>query len=140
MPTKKSLFERVVTNPRSTFLVDTIGAITSALSLYCLVLPLQSYFGVPMEVVWKLGGISVLFIGFSLGCYLAGDKKVALKLKIIITGNLLYGIITSLLIYLYRMEITALGIAYFVAEFSVIIALVLLERECLRRYSRSGNK
>lgn len=93
-----------------------------------------------MEVVWKLGGISVLFIGFSLGCYLAGDKKVALKLKIIITGNLLYGIITSLLIYLYRMEITALGIAYFVAEFSVIIALVLLERECLRRYSRSGNK
>lgn len=54
-------------------------------------------------------------------------------------GNLFYGILTAVLIARNLTEGTGLGIAYFVAEYSVIIiiALVMPERECLKKLKAS---
>lgn len=137
MPLYTGLINTLAESPRKIFTIDTIGALVSALSLYVLILPLNSYFGVPLSIVWILGGASLAFFLFSLFCTLTTGKHDASKLRIVITANLLYGVLTALLILLNKSSITVLGIAYFVAEYSVIIALVLLERECLRKLNLS---
>jgi hypothetical protein len=137
MTPSTGLINKIAESPRKIFTIDAIGAIVSALSLYVLVLPLNTYFGVPLSIVWILGGVSLAFFLFSLFCNLTTGKHDAIKLRIVITANLLYGILTAILVLWNHSSITGLGIAYFVAEYSVIIALVLLERECLKKLNSS---
>jgi hypothetical protein len=133
MPQNTGLINTIAESPRKIFMIDATGAIISALSLYVLILPLNSYFGVPLSIVWILGGVSLAFFLFSLFCVLTTGKQDTLKLRIVITANMLYGVLTALLVLLNKYSITGLGVAYFIAEYSVIIALVLLERECLKK-------
>lgn len=137
MPANTSLIDKITANPRTIFLIDAAGAIVSALSLYALILPFNNYFGVPDQIIWILGGVSLLFFGFSLGCFLSPGKNNSTKLKIIISANILYGVLTAVLISLNRAEVTGLGIAYFIAEYTVILALVTLEQQCLKKLNSS---
>ncbi len=133
MPPSTGLINTLAERPRKIFAIDAIGAIVSALSLYVVILPLNSYFGVSLKIVWILGGASLAFFLFSMFCALTSGKQVVTKLRIVITANLLYGVLTAFLILWNHSSITGLGIAYFVAEYSVIFALVMLERECLKK-------
>lgn len=137
MPLNTALIDKVTSSPRKVFFIDAIGAIISALSLYVLVLPLNVYFGVPEQIILILGSVSAMFIGFSGLCMHFARNHDVIKLKIIIMGNLFYGVLTAALIARNLTEVTGLGIAYFVAEYSVIIALVMLEWECLKKLKAS---
>ena len=106
-----------------------MGALVSAFMLG-LVLPILDS-GMPEHVLHLLALTAVAFGLSSLNCHFA--KRGPKWLKAIATANGMYCLLTSaLVIYFYR-ELTWLGVAYFVAEILIIVALVMVEIKVAKR-------
>ena len=114
---------------RNIFLIDGVGALCSALILG-IVLP---YFeiGISNIILVTLSLIALSFSVYSIGCFVF--KKNRRWLKSIITANLLYCIVTTLIAGSFYEYLSDLGITYFVVEIMLIVALVFLELRVLKQ-------
>lgn len=120
-------------DPRKIFLLDAIGALLTASLLFLVVRKYALLFGVPPTWSKMLAGIALALSVYSFCCYfLAGDKW-KLLMKIIAVCNMLYCCITLAIILMLTETITTLGIAYFLIEIAVILALVIFELRIVRR-------
>ncbi len=116
-----------ITPSKKIFLIDAIGAFSTAFLLYFLLLRFNIYFGMPLPLLYPLISIALLLMLFSLGCYyfLYTDWKP--YLKALILANSLYSCLTISLVWYCYSQLTPLGIVYFLLENIVIGFLIGLE-------------
>jgi hypothetical protein len=125
---------------RHMFLIDGLGACTSALLLGVVLPAMQRWIGMPTGLLHLLAAIAALFAVNALCGYRFAGDHASRWLRVIMLANLLYCLLTGSLVTLYREELTALGTAYFVGEIMIILGLVLAERGALRRLQESGGR
>lgn len=118
---------------KTLFLVDGIGALVTALSLFVINVFLNEYFGMPRSILIYLSAIAIAFCIYSLSCFVLVPQNSKMFLKIIGFANLFYCFLTTVFIFYYYHHLTILGITYFLVEIAVICALVLVELNIFRK-------
>jgi hypothetical protein len=118
---------------KNIFLLDGIGALITGLLLSQVLARFESLFGMPKEILWVLSGVAFLFALYSITCHVIIKKNFGKYLKVIMVANLLYCLVTSVLMILLFNSLTWLGIAYFIGEIIIIVILVMIESRVLSR-------
>lgn len=126
MKTKKT-FNNLLKNPKKVFLIDALGALISLFSFWCILYPLETYFGIPTSVLLVLSIIAIFLFLYSFSCYKLIKKHWKPYLKIIIILNSLYILFSIGLIFYHFKQLTFLGVSYFVIEITVIIVVLFVE-------------
>lgn len=114
------------------FLIDGIGALLSAI-LLCVVYYYTPVFGVPDTMFQLLIPFPVLFACYSFICSLSTSRKLKTLLSVIIICNVLYAAYSLLLVYLNADQVSLAGIVYFTLEILVILTLVSLEINFIKK-------
>lgn len=122
-------------SPQKIFLLDAIGAIITALILGIVFTTFQEYIGMPREILISLSLIAVVFCTYSFSCFFFLKSIWKPYLKAIAIANLLYCIITTVLIITLFHQLTFLGLLYFMGEIIVIGVLVYFEFSVLNNNS-----
>lgn len=113
--------------PKSLFLIDSLGAMLTAVMLG-LVLPRFKYLiGMQPKVLYGLSIIGICFAIFSFSCYHLFPKNWRALMKTIAGANLLYCILTFFLVLYNISTLSALGHTYFIVEIIIISTLVVVE-------------
>lgn len=114
-------------SPKNFFLIDGLGAMVSVIMLGVVLVRFEEFFGMPVAILYGLAGVAAVFAIYSLGCHFFFMEKWQPFLRLIGTVNLLYcGVTLGLVIYWYE-QLTTWGIAYFVGEMVIVVALALTE-------------
>lgn len=114
-------------SPKQLFLVDSLGALLSALMLGVVLVRFESTFGMPQKTLYLLSSIACIFFIYSSLCFLYTAENWRRYMKIIAITNLMYCCLTmGLVIYLYQ-KLTVTGVIYFILEIIVILILVTIE-------------
>jgi hypothetical protein len=108
-------------------LIDGIGAIISAVSLGIIIPACHSYFKVPLDVLYILAGIAVLFSVYSFFFYMYSGENWKKFLRVIAIANLSYCFLTAALLIKFLHAISVLAVAYFVSEIVLVIGLAIWE-------------
>jgi hypothetical protein len=116
---------------KTIFLIDAIGAITTAFLLMVVLRTFNQYIGLSKAVLSLLSIIAVLFAVYSSCCFMFSNKDSRKLLKPIIVANLGYCILTIGCLFFYKNIIKPLGVIYFTGEVLIIIAIVCLELKAL---------
>lgn len=116
-------------SPKQLFLIDSIGALVSAVMLGLVLTRFEPVFGMPAKVLYPLSLIACTFCIHSFLCFLGLIGNLNLHMKITAIANLLYCCLTlGLVVYLYQ-KLTVLGLIYFVLEIIVVAILSVIELE-----------
>ena len=112
---------------KALFLVDGLGAALTTFYLYFVLRHFYEYFGMPTYILTYLSLIGLVFCVFSMTCFflLKGNWKPFLRL--ISVGNLIYCVLTMILVYIYFNDLTKLGVIYFLLEITIIVVIVYIE-------------
>lgn len=121
--------KRIVENLsiRKIFLIDSIGALLSAVLLGLVFVYYQYLIGMPVHILRVLAGVAVLFMLYSFSCYYINPVNAKARLRTIAIANLLYCVTTLILMGVYFDELTLLGFTYFILEILVITFLARFE-------------
>ncbi|MEQ8629558.1 hypothetical protein [Ekhidna sp.] len=121
--------KRIVENLsiRKIFLIDSIGALLSAVLLGLVFVHYQYLIGMPVHILQVLAGVAVLFMLYSFSCYYINPVNAKARLRTIAIANLLYCVTTLILMGVYFDELTLLGFTYFILEILVITFLARFE-------------
>jgi len=142
LPMQSNMFSNFLTvtrKPSLLFLIDGVGALLSAILLVAMVLPLQGWFGMPPYIVRYLAIPAFALAGYSLICYLIKPSNHRPYLVFIAVANIIYCIITSIMLLRYSGSITPLGIAYFLGEISIVITIASLELLAAKTSNKTGS-
>lgn len=120
-------------NPRTVFLLDGLGAVVSATCLGLILPRIQPRVGMPSPIIHTLALVAAFLASYSLACCAFADCTNPRWLRLIISFNLAYCLLTLVLVATLFSQLTWLELGYFGAESLVILALVWLERACLTR-------
>lgn len=123
----KRLINHFTARPKTLFLIDSIGAFTTAISLFLIGRLFLPYFGMPQQILNYLSAIAVLFSIYSGACYVLLKKSPKGYLRVIGSANLIYCATTTCLLLKYHSLLTNLGTAYFLTEAAIICGLSILE-------------
>lgn len=114
-------------SPRKLFFLDSIGALLTAFLLGIVLAELESIFGVPQEQLYFLAIIALVLAIYSLTCALKANRYWKPLMQGIAIGNMLYVILTIVMVFQLRDRLTAWGFLYFVAEATIILLLAAAE-------------
>jgi len=119
-------------NNKNIFLIDGIGALISSILLGVVLPLLQELVGMPLQTLYLLAGLAVVFMLYSLTCFKFSNPKDHKWLRLIIKANLLYCTLTAFLVFHHYGELSLIGISYFLGEIVVILGLVSLEQRVIK--------
>lgn len=125
--------------PRTLFFIDSLGALLTALLLFLVLRNFNDYFGIPKTVVTYLSAIALCFCIYSTVCYffIKGNwKPFLIGISI---ANLLYCILSIIVIIFHYSQLTTIGKSYFFVEIIIICTLVYIEFNVVLE-SRKDNK
>ncbi len=114
-------------HPKKLFLIDAIGGMITAFSLFVVLRSYEEYFGMSGEVLVYLSIIAMVYSFYSWVCYFMIKGKWNRFLRIIGIANVMYCLITMILVFVYFQELTVLGVGYFVFEGMIVFLLGVLE-------------
>jgi len=134
----RSIIKRLSMEPKKLFLIDSIGALTTAFLLFVVLRNFNEYFGMPERALTYLFLIAVCLFIYSTTCFFIIKTNWTLFIKGIGIANLLYCLLTFCLIYLYYPQLTTIGIAYFLGEIIIICGLVYIELNVATQINKSG--
>jgi len=127
-------------NPQQLFLIDALGAVLSAL-LLGLVLPLvETFIGVPSQVLYYLAAAALCFAVYSFSCYFLFPKNWSVFMRGIAVINLAYCCVTLGFVIFLHQQITLLGLLYFIGEIIIIVTLAILELKTAAHYQNQRSK
>ena len=138
-PVRKTI-NRLAKKPERLFLIDSFGAILTAFLLFVVLRNFHEYFGMPQSILTCLAGIALIFCIYSATCYLLLKDNWSPYIKVISTANLLYCVLTIVLIVIYYPVLTILGLGYFIAEIVVICGLVFIELKVAKTLEKKVNQ
>lgn len=110
---------------RLTFLIDSVGALVSAIMLSVVLPMFIDKIGMPEKVLILLGGIAWVFAVYSGYGYLSGRNGEFLRA--IAIANLVYCGLTAALVCYWYLQLTQLGLAYFIIEMCIVVCLAIWE-------------
>lgn len=113
--------------PRQMLLIDSIGAMISALLLGGILVTFEPFFGMPATILYPLAGVALIFAIYSQLTYKAQLKDHAPFLRGIAIANMLYCCVTAGLVIAYLDALTIWGIGYFVIEIVLVVGLAIFE-------------
>lgn len=119
---------------RKLFLIDAIGAVVTAISLSQVLARFESVFGMPEHILYILASIAGCFAVYSFCCHLWIRRNWTPFLIGIAVANTIYCLTTLVLVFYFKDSLTWLGIAYFIGEIMVVMALVRFEFKIITRY------
>lgn len=114
-------------SPRKMLLIDGIGAVITSFMLGVVLVQFNDYIGMPLNVLYLLATVVLGFAIYSCSAYALAKSGHKTLLKIIFTGNASYCLCTSVLIVIYREQLSPLGIVYFIGEILIISGLLVIE-------------
>ena len=123
----KKIIHRLITKPRNLFLIDSIGAMLTALAMFIVLTNFNQYFGIPKISFTYLSAIAACFCLYSMFCFLFLRENFPPFIRIISIANILYCILITGFLIQYNAKITNLGLAYFFGEITIICILVFIE-------------
>ena len=124
----------VFQRPRLLFLIDGLGAMLTAAILTFVVAPLESVFGMPYLVVYKLSTVAIFMALYSMINYKFFGKKWRGWMIAIAVANAIYCLITISTMIIHWQSITFMGIIYFTVEAAIIARLLVLEFRTARSW------
>ena len=125
--TVNKIKKQLLSDPQKLFLLDSIGALTTAFLLFVVLRNFKEYFGMPEIILTYLSVIAVCFCIYSTTCFFVIKSNWTTFIKGISIANLLYCILTIGLVIYYRPQLTTIGIAYFLGEIAIIFGIVYIE-------------
>ena len=123
----QKIIEKLSEKPGTVFIIDSIGAMTTAFLLFVVLRSLIEYVGLPEKILTCLSLIAVCFWVYSTTCFFVIKRSYAPFIRGIGIANLLYCALTFGLIFFYSTQLTVIGIAYFIGEIAIICGLVFVE-------------
>lgn len=115
------------TSPKKLFLLDSLGALLTALLLAFVLSNMETLFGMPKHILYLLAGIAFVFCLYSFSCFLTVDESWPIFLKVIAVANFLYCLLTLILLLYLQAELRFLDNVYFLSEASIVLALAIFE-------------
>jgi hypothetical protein len=123
-------------NDRTIFLLDGIGALVS-LTVTGLILPhFSEILGLSKNLIYILAVFPAIYTLYSFGCYVLTKTTKPWMLLTIITGNLIYCLVSASLILLME-TLTLPGKTLLFGEILIILAVIALELRIYRKLPRS---
>ena len=117
---------------KNLFLIDSLGALLSAMMLGLVLTHYEAFFGMPTDVLHVLTVISCVFSFYSFLCFLIKTKNERFYLGIIAIANLLYCCLTTTYIFIFYSKLTIWGLLYFIGEIIIVALLALYELKIAR--------
>jgi len=114
-------------NIKLLFLIDSIGALISALMYTFVLTQFQGFIGFPLKVLYSLAALAFIYAVYSGVCYLSNTINYRPYLRIIATANTFHCLFTIILIIIYHKQMELLGLLYFLVEISILLTLVFFE-------------
>jgi len=127
MINEHSMISYFISKPKAIFIVDSIGAFISSFCLFIISRFYNNYFGGDSSTLILLAILPNIFCIYSVCCYLFIKHRYKPFILIIAVANLLYCLLTFLLISYFFTTFTILGRSYFILEIMVIAFLVYIE-------------
>jgi hypothetical protein len=131
--------DKLTSQPKSLFLIDSLGAFLTAFLLGVILTSYEVYFGMPARVLYPLSALACVFGLYSMGCYFWVRSHWRPFLKAIALANLAYCLLTTGLVFLFYQSLTILGILYFSGELIVISVLIYIELSAVSKKTRSAS-
>lgn len=125
--TLSKVIKQLSSEPKKLFLIDSIGALTTAFLLFVVLRNFNEYFGMPDTILTNLSMIAAFFCMYSTTCFFVIKVNWSPFIKGIGIANLLYCILTIGLVIFYDPQLSTIGIAYFLGEIAIICGLVYIE-------------
>ncbi len=123
----KQTIKKIKDNPRKLFLIDGVGALVSAFMLGVVLVRLEHIFGVPVQTLYLLAFLPVLFAVYDFYSYREGKDKLGVLLKGIAIMNIGYCLLSIGLAFYHHEVISYLGWAYIVIEIMIVVVIAILE-------------
>lgn len=123
----EKLTRHLAKNPRRLFLIDSVGALLTAVLLCGVLSNLSPYIGMPKTTLDLLFSIAACFCFYSAACFLFLKAKWALYIRLISFANLLYCALTIAFLFIHYNKLTILDLMYFLAETAIICLLLYIE-------------
>ncbi len=123
-------------DPRKIFLLDSFGALVTAICIGVIMVQFNSLFNIPVKILYTLASIAVFLCIYSFSVFKIFPKKWPMLLKFLSQMNLAYCIITVLMLLTFRQSITAWSMAYFTCEIVIILILVSFEQRLVSRFKQ----
>lgn len=121
------ILNRLASNPKPIFLVDSIGAFLTASVLFTVLLIFKDSFGMPLNALRSLSLIAFMYFIYSAYCYYFVENNWRTFLQSIGIANLLYWCLIVGLLITHRNNLTILCFVYFFLELVVIGLLIIVE-------------
>jgi hypothetical protein len=122
---------------RTLFLIDSIGAFSTAFFLFVIMRQFNEYFGMPKAALTYLSAIACCLCIYSTICFIKGST-ISL-IKIIGIANLLYCILTIGVLIRYHPLLTTIARTYFLIEIVIIFGLSYVELRVAKKMSSKLN-
>lgn len=121
------LTHQLAGKPRLLFLIDSMGALISALLLWILLQDFSPRTGMPQTALLLLLGAAGCLVLYSGACFLLLRGKWAFFIRIISAANSLYCLLTLSLVIMHHKNLAFFGAVYFSGETALILALAWIE-------------
>jgi len=125
--TISKIIKQLSSKPKTLFLIDSIGALTTVFFLYVVLRNFNEYFGMPITILNYLSAIAACLCIYSTICLVLIKENWIPFIMIISIANLLYCILTIGLIIFYHPKLSIFGTAYFIGEIAIIFGLIYIE-------------
>lgn len=132
----KKLISYFTEKQKTLFLIDSIGALMTAFSLFVIVRQFNEYFGMPKNELTYLSVLAVCLCIYSATCFVFVKTGIKPFIRFIGIANLIYCAWTSLLLIKYYSLLTIFGLSYFLIEIVIICTLSYVELNVAARNNR----
>ncbi len=135
-----NVLEWANSHPRKLFLLDALGAVTSAILLGIVLVKLEWIFGIPESTLYFLAFLPCLFAIYDLYCFFQISSRVGIFLKGLAIINLSYCCLSIGLATYHYEKITIWGWTYILLEILIVTLLAIIELKTANQLIRSPNK
>lgn len=129
----KKIVPLLAAKPKKLFLLDFSGALVTFFSLFVILRSFNSYFGMPETVLLYLSAAAGCLCVYSFVCFLFLQSKWAAFIRAVAIANLLYCLLTTVIVILFYQQLTLLGIIYFIGEIIIVSTLAFVELSVANR-------
>ncbi|CAL2104288.1 conserved membrane hypothetical protein [Tenacibaculum sp. 190130A14a] len=112
---------------KTLFLIDATGALLSCFLLGFVLVKYQSYFGIPQQTLYTLAIFPFGFFLYDLYCLIFVKSLLYKYLKPIAYFNIIYCLISLVLVVAHMKDITLLGWLYICVEIIIVLMLAKIE-------------
>lgn len=123
----EDIISGLANEPHRLFLIDSVGALLSSFFLFVVMRSFIDLVGVPDNIIIYFSAMAACLWLYSTLCYYLVKKNHAWFIMIMSVANLLYCMVTLVILILCCPQVTTIGKVYFTLEIIIVCTLSLVE-------------